>query len=327
MSSITSIISRRHLLACAAVLACSPASAIAQAYPDRPITVFSIFGPGSPQDAVVRALCDIVSKDLKQPVVVDPKMGAGGAIGATAMLAQKADGYALSMNVTPAFSTLPLMQKLSYDPGRDFTYIIQLASFPLGIATKAESPFKSWADLVQHAKANPGKVTYGTPGVGSLVNLGMQRLQAAAGISLTHVPHQNPMEIVPAVLGEHVQLMASGTEWKANAEAGKMRVLVTFGEKRLPSFPNVPTLREAGYDFDLDVAFGLVAPKGIDPATAKTLHDAFKRALESATVKPLFEKFDLLPAYATGEAFQTRMAKIGQDFKPLIEQLGLAKKD
>lgn len=322
----TSFTIRNLLAAGMALMAFLPDTAFAQAYPNWPITVFPIFGPGSPQDAVIRALADLVSKDLKQPLIVDPKMGAAGAIGAAATATQKADGYTLGITVTPALSTTPLMQKLTYDP-REFTYVIQLASFPLGIAIKAESPFKTWGDVVAAAKASPGKITYGTPGVGALANLGMLRIQGEAGISLTHVPHQNPMELIPAVLGDHVQLMAMGTEWKPNVEAGKLRLLMMFSDKRLPAFANTPILKEAGHNFELDVSFGVVAPKGVEPSIVQTLHDAFKRALENPAVTSMLQKFDIVPAYLDGAAFNARMAKIGQDYKPVIDKLGLSKKE
>jgi tripartite-type tricarboxylate transporter receptor subunit TctC len=219
------------------------------------------------------------------------------------------------------------MQKLAFDPAKDFDYLMQMASFPIGIAIKAESPFKTWADLVAFAKANPGKVTYGTPGTGSMANLGMQRLQALAGITLTHVPPKGVMEIIPAVLGDHVGLMVTGTEWKPHIDAGQMRLLMMWTDKRLASFGNVPTARESGYPFELDVSFGLVAPKGLETAVATQVHSAFKKALETASVRALLEKYNMEPAYLDGPAFKARMARVASDMKPVIEQLGLAKKE
>ena len=160
------------------------------------------------------------------------------------------------------------MQKLAFDPAKDFDYVMQMVSFPVGIVVKAESPWKTWADLLAHARANPGKITYGTTGQNSLANLGMQRLQALAGISLTHVPHKGAMEIIPAVLGDHVMVMVSGLEWKPQVDAGQMRLLMMWTDKRLPAFPNAPTARESGYPFELDVSIGLIAPKGLEPAVA-----------------------------------------------------------
>ena len=242
-------------------------------------------------------------------------------------LTQKPDGHALNVSASVGLASLPLMQKLPFDPASDFDYLMQMVSFPIGVVVKAESPFKSWADLIAHAKANPGKVTYATPGQNSMANLGMLRLQGLAGISLTHVPHRGAMEIIPAVLGDHVMVMVTGIEWKPLVEASQMRLLMMWTDKRLPAFADTPTARELGYPFELDVSFGLLAPKGLPPDVAAQVHGAFKAALETASIRALIEKYDMVPAYLDGAAFKARMASIAADMKPIIEQLGLAKKD
>ncbi|HEX4894655.1 MAG TPA: tripartite tricarboxylate transporter substrate binding protein, partial [Hyphomicrobiaceae bacterium] len=260
---------RRQLIASALALGVvGPIPASAQTYPNRPITLVVNFAAGSPQDLVLRAIAEIVAAEFKQPLVVDNKPGATGGIAMSITATQKPDGYALNVSNTAGLANLPLMQKLAFDPTKDFDYIMQMGLFPIGIAVKTESPFRSWADVVTHAKANPGKITFGTPGAGSMANLGMQRLQALAGITLTHVPHKGVMEIIPAVLGDHVALMVTGTEWKPLVDAGQMRLLMMWTDKRLASFASVPTARESGYPFDLDVSFGLIAPKGLEPAIA-----------------------------------------------------------
>jgi tripartite-type tricarboxylate transporter receptor subunit TctC len=271
-------------------------------------------------------MAEVVATEFKQPIVVDNKPGAAGGVSMGATVTQKPDGYALNISNSAGLANLPLMQKLAFDPAKDFDYLLQMASFPLGIAIKAESPFKSWSDLMAYAKANPGKVTYGTPGAGSMANLGMQRLQALAGISLTHVPHKGVMEIIPAVLGDHVALMVTGTEWKPLVDAGQMRLLMMWTDKRLASFASVPTAREAGYPFELDVSFGLVAPKGLEASVAARVHDAFKAALDAPSVRELMAKYNIVPAYLDGTAYKARMARIAADMKPVIEKLGLAKK-
>ena len=333
---------RRRLLAAAAVTlgalgVASPWPVFAQsstslatssmAYPNRPVTLVSVFSPGSPQDLVVRAVAEIVAADLKQPVIVDNKPGANGGIAQGYTATQKPDGYTLCAANSTGLAILPLMQKLAYDATSDLTYIMQMVSFPIGVVVKADNPFKSWADLVAHAMANPGKITYGTTGPGSTANLGMQRLQGLAGISLTHVPHKGSMEIIPAVLGDHIMLMVTGTEWKPQVDAGNMRLLMMWTDKRLAAFANVPTARESGYPFDLDATFGLIAPKGLEAGVQARVHGAFKTALETASVRALIEKYDMVPSYADGAAFKARMASISADLKPVIDQLGLARKE
>jgi tripartite-type tricarboxylate transporter receptor subunit TctC len=319
-------INRRQLIATALALGATwPSPAFAQTYPSRPVTVVTTFAAGSPQDLILRAMAEIVATDFKQPVVVDNKPGGG--ISMAHSVAQKSDGHSLNVNASSALAILPLMQKLAFDPAKDFDYIMQMASFPIGIVVKADSPFKSWTDLVAHAKANPGKITYGTPGKGSMADLGMHRLQNLAGISLTHVPHKGAMEIIPAVLGDHIMVMVSGLEWKPQVDAGQMRSLMMWTDRRLPAFPDAPTARESGYPFELDVSIGLIAPKGLEPAVAARVQNAFKTALETPAVRGLIEKYNMVPSYLDGAAFKTRMAGIAADMKPIIEQLGLAKKD
>ena len=319
---------RRKFIASALALGvASPRFAFAQTYPSRPVMLASTFAAGSSQDLLVRAIAGIVAAELKQPVVVDNKPGAGGGLAMSHTAAQKPDGYALNVAASAGLANLPLMQKLTFDPANDFDYIMQMVSFPIGVVVKAESPFKSWSDLVAYAKANPGKITYGTTGQNSMANLGMQRLQRLAGITLTHVPHKGAMEVIPAVLGDHVMVMVSGVEWKPQVEAGRMRLLMMWTDKRLPAFADAPTAREIGYPFELDVSFGLLAPKGLPPDVAAQVHGAFKAALETGSIRALIEKYDMVPAYLDGATFKARIASIAADMKPIIEQLGLAKKD
>lgn len=202
-----------------------------------------------------------------------------------------------------------------------------MAVFPVGVTVKADSPFKSWSDVIAHAKTNPGAVTYGTPGPGTNVHLGMERVQRHAGIKLTHVPYAGAVSLIPAVLGGHVMLQASGMEWKPSVDAGQMRVLIMGTPTRHPSYPDVPTLREAGYPFDIEVPFGLVGPNGIDPVIVAKLHHAFKKASETPTVAALYAKFDFVPRYATGDDFRKLFETIHAGMRPVIEELGLRRKE
>ena len=166
---------RRKFIASALALGvASPRFAFAQTYPSRPVMLATTFAAGSPQDLLVRAIAGIVAAEFKQPVVVDNKPGAGGGLAMSHTAAQKPDGYALNVAASAGLANLPLMQKLTFDPANDFDYIMQIQSFPIGVVVKAESPFKSWSDLVAYAKANPGKITYGTTGQNSMANLGCE---------------------------------------------------------------------------------------------------------------------------------------------------------
>jgi len=323
MPLITHIISASLLL-----IASCPLSSVAkaQSFPNRPITVNVSFAPGAPQDLVMRAIAEIASKDLGQPIIIDNKPGAAATLAAAITATAKPDGYTIGTAASTVV-LVPQMQKVAFDPFKDFTYIQRLAAFPIGVTVKTESPFKSWADVIAHAKANPGVVTYGTPGPGTNVHLGMERVQKYAGIKLTHVPYTGAVSLIPAVLGGHIMLQASGMEWKPSVDAGLMRVLVMGTPTRHPSYPDVPTLREAGFPLDIEVPFGLVGPRGMNPAVVARLHDAFKKANEVPSIVLLYTKFDIIPRYATGEDFRKLFETIHADMKPVIEGLGLQRKE
>ena len=323
MPLIAHIISTFFLL----IASCPLSSAAkAQSFPNRPITVNVSFAPGSPQDLVVRAISEIAAKDLGQPIIIDNKPGGAATLAAAITATAKPDGYTIGTAVS-TLVLVPQMQKVAFDPFQSFTYIQQLAAFPVGVTVKTDSPFKSWADVMAHAKANPGVVTFGTPGPGTNVHLGMERVQKQAGIKLTHVPYAGAVALIPAVLGGHIMLQASGMEWKPSVDAGQMRVLIMGTPTRHPSYPDVPTLREAGFPFDIEVPFGLMGPSGMDPVVVSRLHDAFKKANETPSVVSLYAKFDITPRYATGDDFRKLFETIQAGMKPVIEGLGLQRKD
>lgn len=308
-------------------LALPLAAATAQTYPGRPITLISPFGAGAPQDAVIRVMADAVSKDLGQPLVVDNKPGAALTLGPGVMAqTAKPDGYTISA-VVSTLVLLPQMEKVGFDPIRDFTYLLQVASFPLGVTIKADSPYKSWTEVIAYAKANPGKLTYGSPGIGTTSHLAMELILRDAGVEMTHVPYKGPMPILQAVLGAEVVLQVSGMEWKPHVEAGAMRLLTMLTTARHPSFPNVPAIAELGFPFDVEVQMGFAGPKGMDPVIAKRLHDAFKAASERPDIKAMYQKYDIGYRYSDGDTFKKSLEDVAARMRPVIEKLGLLVKN
>lgn len=296
--------------------------ASAQSYPTKPITIMSDFAAASNQGLVVQAVAEAMAKHLGQPVVVDPRPGAG-ALAPAAVATAQPDGHTIAA-VATALAFRSMMQRTSYDPFKDFTYIMQGASFPIGVAVKADSPFKTWDDLVAYAKANPGAAAYGTPGVGSGAHLFMERIQRHAGITLKHVPFQGGLVAAQAVLDGRIMLQASGLEWKRHVDAGTMRLLAMWTKDRHPSFPNTPTLRELGYPFDFDAHLGFIGPKGMDPTVTAALHDALKKAFETPEVRAALKAQDISPDYANGVEFRRRLEEVAATMKPIVAELGLA---
>jgi tripartite-type tricarboxylate transporter receptor subunit TctC len=182
------------MIAVAAIAALVSAVAVAQDYPSKPITLIVPWPAGGSTDIAMRAIADSASKFIGQPIAVDNKAGGGGTVGpATMAAAAKPDGYTISQLPITVFR-LPLMQDVSWDPAKDFTYIVHLTGYTFGVTTSAESPFKTWKDVIDYAKQNPGKVTYATPGTGTSLHIGMEQIAGMAGIKLTQVPFKGGAE-------------------------------------------------------------------------------------------------------------------------------------
>jgi tripartite-type tricarboxylate transporter receptor subunit TctC len=320
---------RRQLLAAfgaAAAWATLGLPAVAQEYPTKPVTLIIPWTAGGPTDVAMRAIADSAAKHLGQPIIVENKAGGGGALGPATMAATaKSDGYTISQ-IPIGVYRLPLMQDATWDPLKDFTYIIHLTGYVFATFASEQSGFKTWKDVVEFAKANPGKVTYATPGAGTSLHIGMEQMAAKEGIKLTHVPFKGASEVNVAVAGGHTLLGASGTSGKPLADAGKLRYLTIWTANRVKLFPDVPTLKEAGLPFVFDSPFGLAGPKGMDPKVVARIHDAFKKALEDPHVLAAFDKFEMVPNYMNSADY----TKFVQDFmvseKKALTDIGLAKK-
>jgi tripartite-type tricarboxylate transporter receptor subunit TctC len=299
-----------------------------QPFPSKPITLIVPGLPGGAFDPPARALAEHVSRMLGQPVIVDHKPGGTMTLGPTTMAHNaRPDGHTLSM-VVSTIVRIPLMQKVAFDPFADFTYILQVCAVTVGIVTGSEQPFQSLSDAIEYARANPGKLTYGTPGVGSGAHFGMEHVAQVAGISMRHVPFRGAQEGLPAVLGGHVMLYVSASEWKPQVEAGQLRLLAVYTEERRTSWPHTPTLKELGYASPVAAAtFGIAGPKGMDPAVTGKLHDAFKAALESPAVRQTLAKHELVPSYAGPDAYRRGLEEVARADKVMVERLGLRRKE
>lgn len=299
----------------------------AQDYPTKPVTLIVPWPAGGSTDIAMRAIADAAAKHLGQPIVIDNKAGGGGTVGPATMAATaKPDGYTIAQIPVTVFR-MPLMQQTTWDALNDFTYIVHLTGYTFGVTAHADSAFKTWNDVVEFAKANPGKVTYATPGAGTSLHIGMEQVAAKAGIKLTQVPFKGVAESNAAVLGKHTMLQADSTGWKPLVDAGKLRLLMVWTSKRSPNYPDVPTLQELGYPFVLDSPFGIAGPKGMDPKVVARIHDAFKKAVEDPAVQATLAKYDMVANYKDTKSYQEFVRETIENERKVVETLGLGKKN
>jgi len=316
---------RRQFLQTGSALATGlalPGLAQAQAFPAKPIKLICPWPAGGSSDAVMRALADGASRALGSQVIIENKPGASGMLGPNELVRAAPDGYTLSQ-LTIGVARLPHMQKMQFDPLKDFTYIACLTGYTFGIVVRADSPFKTIKDLVDYAKANPDKFTYGSTGNGTTPHLAVEEFASKASIKLSHVPFKGSSDGLQALLGGHINAHSDATGWAPHVEAGTLRLLATYGSKRTKRWPKVPTLNELGYDTVSDSPFGIGGPRGMDPKVVLTLQNAFKKTLTDPAVLASFEKYDQPVIYMDSEQYTDFILASYVKEKRVIERLGM----
>jgi tripartite-type tricarboxylate transporter receptor subunit TctC len=302
------------------------APVLAAEFPTKAVTMIVPWAAGGSSDVTLRVLAETTGKYLGQPVVVENKPGGGGTVGPATMVATaKPDGYTVSQIPVSVFR-YPYMMKVNWDPLKDFTYLIHLTGYTFGVVVKKEAPWKTFNEFIAYAKANPGKVTYATPGAGTSLHITMEMLAIKQGIKWIQVPMKGGAETTPAVLGGHVTATADSTGWAPQVDSGDLRLLVTWGNERTKRWPAVPTLKELGYGIVSNSPFGIAGPKGMDPKVAKVLHDAFKKGMEDPAFQKILEKFDMEPFYKNTEDYGRYVKELCEEEKDVVEKLGLKKK-
>ena len=321
---------RRHLIQSAATLALSSlalpsrAQNSTQPFPGRPLKLIVAFPAGGPTDITMRVLADNASKILGQTVVIENKPGAGGTLPAQTLQSTPADGYTLAQIPLGVFR-LPYTTKITWDPIKDLAYVLNVTGYAFGLVVPADSPLKSWTHFVGWAKANPGKLSYGSTGTMTSPHLTMELIAQKLGLELLHVPYKGSADLMQSILGGNIMAAADSTGFAPQVEAGKLRVLNTWGEQRLAKFPDAPTLKELGLGLVQNSPFGIAAPRDTPPAVVKRLHDAFKQAMEQPSYTSALAKYDMVPMYMSTSGY-TRFAQ--ETFireKALVEKLGLLK--
>jgi tripartite-type tricarboxylate transporter receptor subunit TctC len=304
--------------------ALAPALALAQAFPSKPITLICPWPAGGGTDLHLRKVAEIAARHLGQPGVVENRPGGSGMNGpATMAKTAKPDGYTISQLAITAFR-VPHMQKVDWHPLNDFTYIIGVSGYTFGIVVKADSPLKTFQDLIQYAKANPGALSYGTPGTGTSLHLAMEEIAAKAGITFLHVPFKGNADSTQALMGGHIMAQVDSTGWARHVDAGTFRLLATLGDRRTRW--NAPTVRELGIETVSNSPYGFVGPRGMPREVVSRLHDAFKRTIDDPEHMKTLQQLDQLYWYKSSEEYAQWAAEAYRAERATIERVGLLAK-
>ncbi|QYY28653.1 MULTISPECIES: tripartite tricarboxylate transporter substrate binding protein [Cupriavidus] len=291
-------------------------------YPDRPITFICPWPVGGTADQSMRALCQVASGILKQSIVVENRAGASGMIGTKALARANPDGYTIGqipISVT-RFSQLGMLQ---LDPRTELTYLARTSGQTFGIAVPTNSRFKTLQDVVAAAKANPGRLTYAHAGIGGATHVGMEQFALAAGVKFNAIAYKGGAAALQDVLAGQVDLLADSSSWAPHVEAGKLRLLATWGEQRATRFKDTPTLKELGYNVVVEAPNGIGAPKGLPAAVEKKLRDAFRTAVASVEFKQVAARLDAPVMYLDGPEYKKYVATVYDQETQLIQKLRL----
>ncbi|WP_368415974.1 tripartite tricarboxylate transporter substrate binding protein [Falsiroseomonas sp.] len=316
---------RRTVLAgAAAALLATPAVRAQGRFPDRPIRLIVPWAAGGTTDIQMRVLAEQASRRLGQPVVVENRAGAGGVLGPQQLLNERPDGHVLSQMPISVFRHPQMASRALFNPLEDFTWVIHATGYLFGIVVRADAPWQTLAQFLDFAKANPGRVNYGTPGVGTSLHITMEQIAGLrGGIDWTHVPFRGWAENAQALLGGQIQASADSSGWSDLVQSGQMRLLATWGPERAKRFPNVPTLRESGIDIVSISPYGLAGPKGMNADVVRVLHDAFREALFDPAHIAILDRFDMQPMYLGSDDYAAFARRQFAEEGAMIRRMGL----
>ncbi|WP_424814467.1 tripartite tricarboxylate transporter substrate binding protein [Roseococcus sp. YIM B11640] len=318
------LVTRR--VALAAALA-APALASAQPrFPDKPLRVFVPWTPGGATDIQMRTVCEIASRHLGQPIVVENRPGASGTLGPQAMRDAKPDGYTLSQMPNGTFRMPALMRAAGMtppiDPLMDFAWIIRMVGYMGGVVVRPDAPWRTMPELIAHAKANPGKVFFGTPGANT-TDIVLRRVARQDDIDWTAVAFRGAAPNLQAMLGRQIDFSAETSAWADMALEGRVRPLAVWTSSRAARFPDVPTFRELGYDYVAESSYGIAAPRGTPTDVIMTIHDAFKLAVHDPQHLAVLARFDMPVRYLDPEGYADDCRLVNEQEIETVRDLGL----
>ena len=307
-------------------LAALAVSAVAQDYPSRPITLIVPFPPGGVADNVARPVAQALGKQLGQPVIIENRQGAGGGIGMAQVAKAKPDGYTLLLALS-SISIIPEADKvLGRSPLFTLDQLSPIARFtadPVVLAVRSDSPWKTYADFIAYAKANPKKINYGSSGNYGTMHVPMEMLGSVSGASFTHVPFTGAAPAVTALLGGSLDAVASGPSTVVqHVKAGKLRVLANWGPERHPALPEVPTLRELGVSIEFAQWAGLFVPSATPEPIVNALRKAAREMQDDAAFKQTFVTLQTPLAYLDAPAFRAYWDIDAKKMADVVQRIG-----
>ena len=320
---------RRQLMAALASLTLGPVFGRVRAQesgwrPQRPISLWVPWPAGGATDLTMRLLGELAGRSLGQRVVVENRPGAGGTMVMPVLQQAAPDGYTIAQIPQPVYRA-PWVQKVTWDPIRDTTPIIQISGVTFGIVVPTASPLRSLDDVFALARAQPGRLTVATNGIGTTPHLVMEELFARRGLDYIHVPYKGTSEQMLAVASGQVMVGVNSNGFAPFVDSGQLRLLVTFGEHRTTRWPQVPTLKELGLGIVANSPYGLVGPRGLPAAVVQALHDAFRTALHDPAHLAELAKYDQEIAYLGAEDYGHQMRQAFAAERRNVERLGLSR--
>jgi len=293
-------------------------------YPSKPITYICPVPPGTGTDLSIRLIAKELEKILKQSVVVVNKPGAALTVGTAAVASAKPDGYTIGFSGGPPLFFTPLLEKVPYHPIKDLRMVAQYGGFNFGVIVKGDSPFKRFKDLMDYARQNPKKLTYGTTGTNSMPHITMERIAKQENVQITHIPFKGTPESQGALLGGHI-LAAAGDFGVNLVDSGETRVVMMLKEEKSPEYPNVPILKDLGYNLPYPMMIAVITAKAVPDAIVKKLDDAFVKAMKEPAFISGMKELRLPVMYRSGKELDVYVAQNYEYYSKLFKELGLIK--
>lgn len=315
---------RTCIMAAAAAAVAAPWSAWAQAYPDKPVRIIVPYSPGGSLDIAMRIVSQQLSQQTGRQFVVENRTGAGGGIGVAAVLEAAADGYTL-LSSGPNLTTTPYMSKTAkFDPNTSFTHVARLVLDASTLAVPASSPFRTLAELVAHAKANPGKLSHGSSGNGTPGHIAMELLKRRAGVDIKHIPYRGGGSVVNDVVGGQLDMVLIGSSVLApHIRSGRLRGLGTTTAQRFFTLPDVPAISETYAGYEASTWIGVSARAGLPRGALQYLEQQIQQAMARPEVQARFRDAGLQPAFMASEEFSAFVARDADVNRKLIEEAGI----